>query len=177
MSLDEHLVPERTCGECTVCCVSLRIEEPELTKRADVPCPNLLSTVKGCAIYNSRPAVCRTWYCGWRIMPFVNEDMRPDKSKVLIKTDGHQFIFQPLTIQDVSSLLNMNVMEAIATLVVNDVSVQTSIPTRPGFCNALSPVNDILKPSLKTMNLTEGKQAIRTLIFRARHAQTLPEKD
>lgn len=176
MSLDKHLIPERTCSECSVCCISLRIEEPELTKKADVPCPHL-SSVKGCAIYNSRPGVCRNWYCGWRIMPFVNEEMRHDKSKVLIKTDGHNFIFQPLTAQDVSSLLNINVMEAMATLVLNDVSVQTSIPTRSGFTNALSEVNDLLKPSLKTMNLREGRQAMKTLIFHARHAQTLPEKD
>lgn len=176
MSLDKHLVHDRNCGECTVCCISLRIEEPELTKKTDVPCPNL-SSMKGCAIYESRPGVCRNWFCGWRIMPFLNEEMRPDKSKVLIKTDGVNFIFQPLTSQDVSSLLNKSVMEALGTLVINDISVQTSIPTRPGFTNAMFPVNEILKPSFEKMDLREGRQAMKKIIFRSRHAQTLPEKD
>ncbi|HIG8367782.1 YkgJ family cysteine cluster protein [Enterobacter kobei] len=174
MSFEKYLVPERNCGECTVCCISLRIEQPELTKGADIPCPNL-SPTKGCAIYDSRPTVCRTWFCGWRVMPFVKEDMRPDKMKILIKIDGSKFIFQPLKAENITALLNQNVMEAMASFVMNGLEVHTSIPTRPGFCNALLSVNEVLKPSLETKILQEGQQAIKGLIFRAKHSLTLPE--
>jgi hypothetical protein len=35
------LVSGRGCGDCSACCVTLRIEESALKKYADVPCPNL----------------------------------------------------------------------------------------------------------------------------------------
>ncbi|WP_134798197.1 YkgJ family cysteine cluster protein [Shigella flexneri] len=34
---------------------------------ADIPCQHLKHQ-GGCAIYDERPSVCRTWYCGWRIL-------------------------------------------------------------------------------------------------------------
>lgn len=176
MTLERLLVPNRTCGECNVCCIALRIEEPELQKKADVRCPNL-SEEKGCSIYNDRPDVCRTWYCGWRILPFLEDDMRPDRTRVLIKFDGSRFTFQPIRREGSSDLLKMNVMNAIATLVSNDKKVQLSVPTRPGFTNALSPVNEVIKPSLQTMDLEEGIRAINKTIFFASRSLTLQEKD
>lgn len=177
MTLEDLLVPGRECNECTVCCINLRIEEPELQKKADEPCPHLCSN-KGCGIYNHRPKVCRTWYCGWRIMPFVKDDMRPDKSRILIKTDGSSLlIFQPLEQESTSKLLNENVMEAIATVVLNDFRAKLSVPTRAGYCNALTEVNDALKPALSTMNLEEARKAMTSLIFFAAHGSTLPVRD
>jgi hypothetical protein len=71
----------RTCGPCTACCVELKIDVPELRKRARVPCPHL--TASGCGIYEGRPPVCRHFLCGWRLFDELDDDWRPDLSGVL----------------------------------------------------------------------------------------------
>ena len=77
MALDK-----RTCGPCTVCCVTLEIDTPEFRKKARVPCRHL--TQSGCGIYAARPAVCRQFLCGWRLFDELGEDWRPDLSGVLV---------------------------------------------------------------------------------------------
>lgn len=72
---------KRRCGPCTACCVELKIDVPELRKKARVPCPHLAGT--GCGIYQARPPVCREFLCGWRLFEDMGEDWRPDLSGVL----------------------------------------------------------------------------------------------
>lgn len=176
MSVDDYLVSGRSCNECNACCTCLRIEKPELTKKADVPCPHL-SQHRGCAIYEGRPDVCRTWYCGWRVMPFIREDMRPDRSKVLIKQDETGFVFQPLKPEYVNNLTHENVLEAIGALVSSNIEVKTSIPTRPGYCHVLLVLNDRIKPAVDKLDLHAARQVMRSAIFYSRHSQTRPEPD
>jgi hypothetical protein len=73
---------EKTCGPCQVCCVALKIKAPQLRKDAQIPCPHLVE--KGCGIYESRPAVCRSFLCGWRLMPELDASWRPDLSGVML---------------------------------------------------------------------------------------------
>lgn len=176
MSLSDHLVADRQCNECNVCCINLRIENPALTKKADVRCPHL-SNQTGCGIYKERPNVCRTWFCGWRVMPFLRDDMRPDRSKILIKQDETGFVFQPLRAEHVNNLTDENVLEAIGTLVSNNIEVKTSIPTRPGYCNSLMSIHDQLRIAVENLDLQAARQTMRSIIFRSRHSQTLPEPD
>ncbi|MCR3690974.1 MULTISPECIES: YkgJ family cysteine cluster protein [Citrobacter] len=176
MSLSDHLVSGRNCNECDVCCTYLRIEKPELTKKADVRCPHL-SEQRGCGIYDERPDVCRTWYCGWRIMPFLRDDMRPDHSKILIKQDEAGFVFQPLQAENAKNLTHENVLEAIGALVSNGIEVKISIPTRPGYCNALMSVHEQLKVAVDNLDLQAARQVMRSAIFHSRHSQTLPEPE
>jgi hypothetical protein len=72
---------KRACGPCTVCCVALKIDTPELRKKARVPCRHL--TQSGCGIYAGRPAICREFLCGWRLFEELGDDWRPDLSGVL----------------------------------------------------------------------------------------------
>ncbi len=72
---------ERACGRCTVCCVELKIDVPQLRKKARVPCRHL--TQSGCGIYEGRPPVCRQFLCGWRLFEELGDDWRPDLSGVL----------------------------------------------------------------------------------------------
>ena len=74
-------LPGRDCGECRVCCVELAIDDPELTKPDETPCPHL--TDGGCRIYARRPVTCATWFCGWRLIN-LSDAMRPDRSRVLM---------------------------------------------------------------------------------------------
>jgi hypothetical protein len=73
---------EKTCGPCQVCCVALKIKAPQLRKDAQIPCPHLVA--KGCGIYESRPPVCRSFLCGWRLMPELDASWRPDLSGVML---------------------------------------------------------------------------------------------
>jgi hypothetical protein len=72
----------RSCGECTACCVEPAIDTPELRKLPRVPCTHCTGT--GCAIYAARPPVCRTHFCGWFVLGDLGEEWRPDRSGVLI---------------------------------------------------------------------------------------------
>lgn len=72
----------KTCGPCQVCCVALKIKAPQLRKDAQIPCPHLAA--KGCGIYESRPPVCRSFLCGWRLMPELDASWRPDLSGVML---------------------------------------------------------------------------------------------
>jgi hypothetical protein len=79
----QQLVINRECGKCTVCCKVPAIDHPELQKMPGVTCPNC--KVGGCKIYETRPDPCRNFYCGWRYLPGLGNDWRPDKNGILIR--------------------------------------------------------------------------------------------
>jgi hypothetical protein len=79
------LIPGRECGDCTVCCVAPNIDKPEIQKQSGAACRHCLGG--GCAIYDSRPPVCRAFYCAWRSVDIFGEDWRPDKSGVLAQIE------------------------------------------------------------------------------------------
>lgn len=79
------LVPGRECGSCDICCIVPAIDKPEIQKAAGSVCRNC--TKDGCAIYESRPEVCRNYYCGWRRLELIGADWRPDKSGVLVELE------------------------------------------------------------------------------------------
>lgn len=74
----------RTCGECSACCVRLRIDE--LNKDQEVRC-RYLASGGGCSIYEKRPSSCRAFLCGW-LLGWGDEEDRPDKSGVLLAIPG-----------------------------------------------------------------------------------------
>lgn len=90
ISDEEHLVPNRECGGCTVCCQYLTIDSPGIVKLPNVPCKNLKDG-GGCAIYANWPGVCDKWFCAWRSMPNLGDEWRPDKIKVLIEFSREEF--------------------------------------------------------------------------------------
>ena len=49
-----NVVPNRECGECTVCCKVLLIDDPEFQKLPGVLCPNCKAGA-GCQIYDDAP--------------------------------------------------------------------------------------------------------------------------
>ncbi len=82
------LVAGRDCGACTVCCTVPRIDKPEIQKVSGATCRHC--TGGGCAIYETRFPVCRSYFCGWRTIDIFGPDWRPDKSGVLayVETEG-----------------------------------------------------------------------------------------
>ena len=55
----------RECGPCQACCRDLKIDAPDLKKKAGVLCGHYSGS--GCGIYAQRPAVCQGFLCGWRL--------------------------------------------------------------------------------------------------------------
>lgn len=86
----------RECGECIVCCVYPRIDDPELEKPGMRHCPNLTlpgpekenevfytgASCENCRIYENQPKMCADYHCAWRI-GFGGRNDRPDKVLML----------------------------------------------------------------------------------------------
>ena len=69
---------ERSCGECTLCCTLLRVDE--LRKLGGTACAMLRAAPAppGCGIYPRRPAICRAYACLW-LTGALDEADRPDR--------------------------------------------------------------------------------------------------
>jgi hypothetical protein len=76
-----ELAPGRECGACTACCKIPRIDVPALLKPAGVMCPNCSGS--NCSIYEARPEPCRTFFCLWRKVATMPEELRPDRIGVM----------------------------------------------------------------------------------------------
>jgi hypothetical protein len=80
----------RQCGECTLCCKLLPVDEgfrhpgiAVLIKKAGERCPHQRFG-KGCAIYATRPLACRFWNCRWLVNADTTDLSRPDRSHCVI---------------------------------------------------------------------------------------------
>jgi hypothetical protein len=82
MTVDNYVVPGRECGSCTACCTELAIVTDEMKKPCGVACEHCVGG--GCAIYATRPQLCRDYYCVWRSIPDMPDSWRPDRSGVLL---------------------------------------------------------------------------------------------
>jgi uncharacterized protein len=68
--------PGKACGECTMCCSALEIEE--FKKPAGPACVHCASG-GGCAIYAKRPRLCRDFECEWLTSRRLPPHFRPDR--------------------------------------------------------------------------------------------------
>ena len=134
------LIPGRDCGDCALCCTLLNIDKPEIQKQSGARC--LHCTGSGCAIYESRPPVCRAWYCGWRTVDIFDDSWRPDKTGVLamVETEGIPENFELST--GISLMLAGNpnhiirqkwFQEFVVTGVMNSVPLFLSLPGPRGY--------------------------------------------
>ncbi len=71
----------RSCGSCSLCCKVMRIDE--LDKPMGAWCRHFKAGV-GCGIHGSHPQPCRVFQCMWLISPTMPDQVRPDRSKVVI---------------------------------------------------------------------------------------------
>ncbi len=81
--MSQTLVPDRTCGSCTVCCHVLEVKA--LAKPAGVLCEH--STGTACGIYRDRPSACATWHCLWRKIGALPDALRPDRAGVMLSLE------------------------------------------------------------------------------------------
>lgn len=66
----------RACGECSLCCTVLRVDE--LRKLGGTHCLHQDVSGPGCAIHATRPGICRAYRCLW-LGGALEEADRPDR--------------------------------------------------------------------------------------------------
>jgi hypothetical protein len=74
---------KRSCGDCTLCCKVMAIEE--LAKPASFWCPHC-KPGRGCLIYPDRPAECRSFSCLWLVNDQLDLRWKPNKSRLVLTT-------------------------------------------------------------------------------------------
>jgi len=85
---------KKACGDCTLCCKVMAIEE--LAKPVSSWCLHC-EPGRGCLIYSSRPAECRTFSCLWLVNDLLDQQWKPSKSKLVLTTseDGIEIRCDP----------------------------------------------------------------------------------
>ncbi len=73
--MTESVQRTRVCGECSLCCTVLRVDE--LRKLGGTPCLHQRSG-GGCTIHARRPGICRSYECLW-LSGSLGADDRPDR--------------------------------------------------------------------------------------------------
>jgi hypothetical protein len=74
---------EKSCGECTLCCKVMGIEE--LEKPAGSWCLHC-QPGRGCLIYDKRPTECRSFRCLWLVNDLLDQRWKPSKSRFVLTT-------------------------------------------------------------------------------------------
>jgi hypothetical protein len=166
------LVPGRACGDCTVCCVAPNIDKPEIQKISGAACRHCAGG--GCAIYETRPPVCRSFYCAWRTVDIFGEDWRPDKSGVLaqVETQGIPEHFELST--GIGLMLVGNPLKIVrqkwfqdfvVTGVMNSVPLFLSLPGPRGYQAATVFLNtEQMRDAVKRQTVKDALEAALRLL-------------
>ncbi len=77
---DDSDAMDRRCGECSLCCTVLRVDE--IAKLGGTTCQHVQSG-GGCGIHADRPGICRAYQCMWLRGKFREED-RPDRLQAVL---------------------------------------------------------------------------------------------
>ena len=163
------LVPTRECGPCTVCCTELTIDQPELQKLPGYTCPNCVVN-GGCTIHATRPNICRLWFCGWRLLDWIGEPLRPDQSGVLVlltldeKPDGYnQDIALDVALLNQAGCQADGLAEMLLHAITTNIAVFLCLPGPPGQWGARMLINEELKDAAATGKPARVSRALRQL--------------
>jgi hypothetical protein len=74
----------RGCDGCTLCCKVFTVTE--LAKPGNKWCPHCVRGT-GCGIYERRPMDCRTFMCGYLVMPHLGPEWKPAISHLIISSE------------------------------------------------------------------------------------------
>ncbi|MGI4977337.1 MAG: hypothetical protein ACRYG6_10380 [Janthinobacterium lividum] len=164
------LVPDRVCGACTVCCRELTIDDPALRKPAAVPCAHCVPS-RGCAVHASRPATCREWHCGWRLLPWLDGALRPDLSGLLVLVEAGDapgrgaLVFNVVPAEAAAGarvLARQGSLDILGALVREDVPVFLGVKDAAGRHGARLPLN----AALGTVARGRDGDAVRRAVLR-----------
>jgi hypothetical protein len=149
--LESGLVPGRACGTCTVCCYALPIDTAELQKMPGAVCANC--TGRGCRIHETRPMTCRGFFCGWWLLPQLDDDWRPDRSGVLITPQNEnipeRFVLREgiefMILGGEDAVRRPGFAETLIFFVRSEVATFIAIPGPVGYFATRVLLNDVLR--------------------------------
>ncbi|HEY8947785.1 MAG TPA: hypothetical protein VIM56_02750 [Rhizomicrobium sp.] len=166
-------VPGRECGECRACCQYLKIDAPDFHKAPNVLCEHWK---EGCTIYETRPSPCRTFFCGWRLMPNLGDNWRPDRSNIFLRlanTNGVPGIdinlIGPLKESDRRELLS-----TIDNMIAAQFPAYLVIPGPAGHGAAKLLLNNRMRPAYESRAYANITAAFEEAIRAARSFETQP---
>ena len=177
--MERELVPGRTCGTCNACCISLTIDDPELQKPQGYRCRNARRDAS-CAIYESRPQTCRSFFCGWRQLKWVHESLRPDVSHVLVRLrrsigrDGVRQVGVAFMLLDRAALKAEGLAESVAAGVAAGIPVYLNVPGPPGYTSAIAQINDVLAGAVLTKDRAGLLDVLRQAVAKAKSGKFVP---
>ena len=163
------LVAGRECGECQACCIAPAIDTADIQKRPGSPCHHSLQG--GCNIYESRPDVCRTFFCGWRRSRDFPDNFRPDQSGVLAVLEvNDQPQFQPLAAalhlvgNPLKTVRRPEFLDFVARSVRNNIALYLLLPAGPGMRSARLPLNNPLLKEAAAKSRAEVKTVLELIL-------------
>jgi hypothetical protein len=173
----DNLVPGRVCGDCKVCCIVPPIDEPEMQKIPNALCRHRLK--EGCNIYENRPSACRTYFCGWRRLAFLDEDWRPDRSGVLIEsgtasTVGPEAVVLILVADPLKTVRQQRFLDFVGKAIAQKVILFLSLPGARGEAKAALPLNSPEMRSAAAHSRTQLRLALEDVLRRLQRHPFLP---
>lgn len=147
------LVPGRDCGGCVACCTVPAIDTEEFYKSVGVACRHCTAG-NGCAIYDSRPQICRAYHCVWRSMPGLDESWRPDLSGVMIVWDrpgpglDAEHGVDIVVVGDPALIESDRFLGLVGGFIAKGVSTMLSLPRGAGHLHTSLVINDLLRPAV-----------------------------
>ncbi len=167
MEEDDYLVPGRECGSCTACCKDLAIVEDGMNKLPGIACEHCTEG-QGCAIYETRPRLCRSFHCLWRSLPTMDDSWRPDLSGILMMVTGELppdfpghfgvdlILTGPLAALDTDRFAGM-----VGGFVESGTAAYLTMLPAPGCRSYRGFLNPLLEPAIAARDLAAVKQLIR----------------
>jgi hypothetical protein len=76
----------RSCGDCSLCCKLAKVDE--LDKPSGVWCRHCAPGRGGCTIYETRPDVCRNYFCSWIMDSRLGPEWYPLTSKMILSLEN-----------------------------------------------------------------------------------------
>jgi hypothetical protein len=150
----------RDCGTCIACCRDLNIDHDGFKKPAGETCPHCTGT--GCGIYQTRPGLCRDYFCGWQQLTQLGDDWRPDRSGgMLMPVKGLEGFASPegmefLLVGGAAALARPGFAEYVALLVSRRVAVFLSIGGGKALLNPYVEGRDIAQVRAVLLQLHAG---------------------
>ncbi len=85
MSVEDQIVPGRSCGTCMMCCKLPDV--PAMDKPQGKWCREA-APGRGCKIYDTRPGECRAFHCGWLQDATLGPEWKPETARFMIYVAG-----------------------------------------------------------------------------------------
>jgi hypothetical protein len=172
------LVHRRECAECQVCCITPTIDSADIQKDCNSRCRHLQG---GCDIYETRPQVCRSFYCGWRRSNDFPDDWRPDQSGIFAVLEVNTLPqFKPLAValhlvgNPLKTVRRPDFIDFVVKNVRSDVALYLMLPRGKGMLSARLPLNNPPIMAAAAMSRADVRIVLEMLLKRLVAHPTTP---